>query len=92
MKENRKNFKFRKIYIRARSVAPNKKSSIKKVVVRKKASRSVSKSQVSTTKRKINAEKSNKVAEVKQQPVAPEIEITKVDELLKEIKEPKQTP
>ncbi len=85
MKENRKNFKFRKIYIRARSAAPNKKSTTKKVVVRKKSNRSVSKSQVSTTKRKSNVEKSKKVAEVKQKPAAPIIEITKVDELLEEI-------
>ena len=35
MKENRKNFKFRKIYIRSKSSAPVKKTTTKKIVRKK---------------------------------------------------------
>jgi len=51
MKENRKNFKFRKIYIRSRSAAPVKKTT--KKIVRKKQPRSVSKSKVQKDGEKI---------------------------------------
>lgn len=64
MKENRKNFKFRKIYIRSKSATPARtvKTTAKKIVVRKKPARSTSKPRISKRANKIAEKDANLVS------------------------------